>query len=92
MIMTARPHPPGHVEVMRNNESHWSGLIGTAKSTAPCVHSLYIIINNFCGLKAVIFNCTMPSLSLSLVSLPSLPLRLSPLHLTLAFHPPLGTR
>ena len=24
--MTARPHPPEDVEVMRNNESHWSGL------------------------------------------------------------------
>jgi hypothetical protein len=24
--MTARPHPPGDIEVMRNNESHWSGL------------------------------------------------------------------
>ena len=27
MIMTARPHPPGDTEVMRNNESYWSGLI-----------------------------------------------------------------
>jgi hypothetical protein len=26
IIMTARPHPPGDIEVMRNNESHWSGL------------------------------------------------------------------
>jgi hypothetical protein len=26
MIMTARPHPPGDTEVMRNNEYHWSGL------------------------------------------------------------------
>jgi hypothetical protein len=25
--MTARPHPPGDIEVMRNNESHWGGLI-----------------------------------------------------------------
>ena len=27
IIMSALPHPPGDTEVMRNNESHWSGLI-----------------------------------------------------------------
>jgi hypothetical protein len=25
MILTTRPHPPGDTEVMRTNESHWSG-------------------------------------------------------------------
>jgi hypothetical protein len=36
--MTARPHPPGESEVMRNNESHWSGLMGILCHCSGRVH------------------------------------------------------
>ena len=35
MIITARPHPPGDSEMMRNNESHWSGLTNCECQLSP---------------------------------------------------------
>ena len=49
--MTVRPHPPGDTEVMRNNESHWSGL--TKCECAPvgtCYRQpVYFQYNNNCS-------------------------------------------
>ena len=43
MIITTRPHPPGDTEVMRNNESHWSGLNNNS-ATHHCLDSYSVCI------------------------------------------------
>ena len=63
MIMTARPHPPGDTEVIRNNKSHWSGvtvaimvIYHTSCPADPRYYNYYIILYDTINPYILVYN------------------------------------